>query len=207
MFSHFSSIINYVKLLKMFAHFSSIINYVKLLKMLAHFSSIINYVKLLKMLAHLSSIINYVKLLKMFAHCSSIINYVKLLKMFTFKKSKTKIKWPSQSLGTYYDNHIQTKLRQNKHYILFVLHTIIPKREGGYGFFSESKYFFSQRSRNFFSRQDVILFFSTKTIIFKAQSANRIFFLQISETEICFQAILQTELFSPKNHSPLPPSS
>ena len=63
---------------------------------------------------------------------------------------------------------------------------------GGWGwgalFFIGVKNKNSLRSAAEFFFRDIILF-STKTTIFKAQSANRIFFLPISETENFFKQI------------------
>ena len=76
-------------------------------------------------------------------------------------------------------------------------HPFNLKGGGGYGFY---------RIKNIFSRQVVAtLFFSTKTTIFKAQSANRIFFLPISQTEFFFKQICQQKLFSPNKNIAPPP--
>ena len=77
--------------------------------------------------------------------------------------------------------------------VIFVLGNIHLTSRVGVGvgpwFFSESKYFFSLRSpvEFFLSRH---YYFSTKSIIFKAQGANRIYF---------FNQICRQNFFSPKN--------
>ena len=78
--------------------------------------------------------------------------------------------------------------------------------------FLESKYFVfaSQRSRIFFRDKlsGDFFFFLQKQHFLRHKVLTEYFFLPISQTEIFFQTNLQTEfLFSPKNHSPPPPSS
>ena len=78
----------------------------------------------------------------------------------------------------------------------------------GYGFFRSQNIFFrfAEQQNNFFrGKLSRHYFFSTKTIIFKAQSSNRIFSLPISETEILFQSNLPTEIVSPQKTQPPPP--
>ena len=70
--------------------------------------------------------------------------------------------------------------------------------------FSESKIFFSasQRSRIFF-RDNITLFLNN---IFKAQSANRIFVLPISEVDNFFSIKFDDRIFFPKKTISPPPS-
>ena len=74
--------------------------------------------------------------------------------------------------------------------------------KGGLWFFSESKYFFLAllRSRTFFREKlSRHYFFSTKTIIFKPQSANRIFFSAHFKDRFFFlNQICQQKIFPQK---------
>ena len=71
--------------------------------------------------------------------------------------------------------------------------TSIYLKGGGLWFFSESKLLFQFFFRDNLSQH---YFFSTKTVFFKAQTANRIFFLPI---------FADRNLFPKKNYSPPPP--
>ena len=81
--------------------------------------------------------------------------------------------------------------------ILYKEHPFCLK--GGYGFLSESKYFCSLRRA---AEKKIATSFSTKTIIFKAQSAKKKF-CPFQRQNFFFQAHLQTEnVFPQKNIAP-----
>ena len=105
-----------------------------------------------------------------------------------------------QFTSTLYIHHVLEYLRE---------HPFNLKGGGGLWFFSESTFFSPLRSApEFFSRDNLTLFFSTKTIFVEAQNANRIFFSAHFRDWIFFSTKFADRIFFPqKKHSPPTPSS